>query len=117
MEQVIKVELTFDEAPEFNREIKISIDFQTKNGRGYGVGGGQWCDHCDNKFEEYEYNASAYQIRKGKFRISFTYIYPRKWKGCNFEKIFIVEKNKPSEMQVRCGARLKAYYAKTKKEE
>lgn len=111
-ESGILVELTFDEAPEIKREIEIPIDK-----RGFGVGGKQFCNNCDDKFEEYEYNAGVWQLKKDKFRVRFAFIYPRKWKGCNFEKIFVVDMKEPSEMQLKCGVRLKAYYAKAKKEE
>jgi hypothetical protein len=108
-EQVILVEVTFEENPEIKREIEIPIDFK------FGFGGKSYCDHCDDKFGEYEFNAGVSQAKKDRFLVRFAYIYPRKWKGCNFEKVFIVQKDKPREMRVKCGVKLKAYYAIQKK--
>jgi hypothetical protein len=106
------VEVTFEEDSQIRREIEIPISEQ-----GHGVGGAGSSSHCDDKLCEYEYNAGAWKSKKDKFRIRFAYIYPRKWKSCNFEKFFIVEKNQPYEMQIKCGVKLKARYAKVKKDE
>lgn len=117
MEQVIMVEITFEENSKYNKEVKIPIDFQAKNNKGFGVGYGAGGSHCEDKSCQWELRGNAWQPKKNKFRVIFTYIYPRKWKSCNFEKIFIVEKNKHVELQAKCEVKLKAYYAKIKKDE
>lgn len=116
IEKVIKIEVTLEKNSEFTSQLEVPIDF-SNDGTGFGFGGRSYCNHCDDKFAEYEFSASAWQRKKDKFLVTFTYIYPRQWKGCNFEKVFIVQKDKPSEMQVKCGVKLKAYYAEVKKEE